>query len=583
MEEYKINNEEYFEEIIPSKKTTGKQQSLSFLQKDMDMIHSEKVFNDLVIVNNDGSETRKQSGVVAERIKDRIYMMVQKITVSTIDRNFLEKEFKKEVLLDMNNKGIVTIDSEVIDYAIEDKIRNFIKQNISNEFLISKDDLLDMAQAGSKNLSYVLENIIPFMNSSEIEKVVERSVDENYNKITKKLHIPTMPTFGIKEYDDQTKGEDQFIVRINPDMLVRLVGINKNAPYATIYLVAKDKLDSKYTRTLYELLARCVGIMNRYDKKIGKVSFTYKELLLIFGSDLGKKKKRNPKYNPNTMPKSEEFLVQNGNQIYEVDKNDNIIHEDDYKKTYNDFKVKILNVALNEYNNKTDYTIKLNEIKRSKLGKISQRGAIELIEFIVTDDRPITTNNYIASLYFFKSNPKNYTLSQIKEAIKTKSNDFNRNTIIADLKTTEELIELELIENNKAFNIIKNLLLNNQELKDLYFDDNYCVVYNKILKIDGKASRIGDNCIECLERIQLDYPNIKDLSSINEKQVKIESYVPFTIVFNDENIRVNKRNYNNYKDHIEKLIKENTPKSFKGFKSKFIKQDFLKTFFPTES
>ena len=586
-----MTKKHYYEEIVPSSKElkkSGKQQTIPFVQKDMDMIHSERVTNDVIVVANDGREIRKKTGMVANRIKDRSYMIVQQRTVSTFDRNALADKFRKDVLVDMKNKGIQNIEKDTVDYAIEGKIREYIKTNINNEFPITKDEFLEMAQVGSNNLSYVMDKIIiPYMQNTpnDIEKVIEHSVDENYNKVEKVIAIPTMPKIGIAKYEDTNK-EDHYFIRVDKDLLARLVGINKNAPYATIYLATKEKLDSKYTATLYELLSRCVSMMNKFDKRTGRVSFEYKELLKYFGSDLGKKKKRNPKYNKETMSSDKEFVKQNGRHIWEVDNNGTVIYEKEYKKTYNDFKKDILNVAIAEYNNKSGQTVAIEEIKRTKLGKISKIGAIEEIIFIVSDSRPIKTNDFIASLYYFKANPSNLTFKEIKNALTILVSDnneieeesLNRERIIGDLKTTEELIEYDLNENNKAFNDLKIILNSkNENFKDYYYDDVLNTVFLK--KQKEKAMRIGDNCIESLESLENLHGDLVE-ALLSEKQNNLPiDYVPFSITFDNKAITVNKTNFNTHKNKVDFLIKEKNHKAFKGFKSRFIKKDFYEAFF----
>lgn len=574
----------YYEaEILPSSKNDKNfvnKNKVSFVQKNLDLIHSEREHEDVIVIQDSGEHIRKRTGMVASRIKDRIYMMIQQKTVSTFNRAEIEKLCKKEVFNEMKQLDIQEIDKTTVEYAVEGKIREFIKKNFDNEFIISREDFLDIAQVGSNNLSYVMDKvIIPIMENSpnDIEKVIECSVDENYNKVEKIVAIPTMPKIGYTKYEDQNK-EDHYFIRIDPDLLVRLVGINKNAPYATIYLSTKEKLDSKYTSTLYELLSRCVSMMTKFDKKTGKVTYKYKDLLKYFSSNLGKKKKRNPKYIKGVSPTYEMYIKRDGRQIWETDKDGNVLYEEDYKKTYNNFKKEILNVAISEYNNKTGYKVIVEELKLTKLGKISKIGAIEEITFVVMDMKPIKTNDFIASLYFFKENPQKLAFKEIKKAliIQEKSDDvLCRENIIISLNTTEELVEYNLLENNKAYEDIKTILNSKREEFNNYaFDVLYNVVIDK-----RNGERIGDSCTECLESLQKDYSIVIE-EVLSKKSVREPSeFLPFIIVFEEKEIRINKSNYEEHKNKIRFLINENKFKAFKAFKSRFIKKDFVDIFF----
>ncbi len=579
-------NEEYHEIILTTK---NKQSAIAFFQKSNDMINSELRNKDTITNNNDGSITRNQVGVVAGRIADRVYAMIQRKTISNFDRDNCELQAKIEILQEIKSKSIDFIEEEVLEYAVEAKVREFIKKNISNEFIISKDEIIEMAQAGSNNLSYVMEKIIPLMKSDNTQRVIERYVDDDFKKRTKYLEIPTMPTFGIDRSDDDDDDE-KFIVRVNPDLLVELIGINKtnNSGFSTIYLVAKEKFDSTKTRILYEILARTIGIMNRYDRKIGKAVYTYKELLEIFGSNLAKQKKTNTKYDANTMQSNQEFLTdKNGNQIYLTDKYGNIVYKKDYKKTYNDFKKTVLNVSISEYNNKTDYEIELVEIKRTKLGKISKRGEIESIEFFITDNRPIKTNNFISTMYFFKENKENLTLSQIKGMVKnnkqiTDNKPITRDYVLNTLKVTEDLVELDLIENNKAYSEIKEIFSSkNPALSALYFDEEYGVIFDKMKQKDsnGLHYRLGDNCFESIEIIKLEFKEIIDDILEKKDNKELSFFLPFTAVIDNKAVKINLSNFNIYITEVESIIKNGSIRNFKGFKSKFIKQEFIDYYF----
>lgn len=588
-----MENEKYYEEILlPSSKNTGKQAKMAFFQKSNELINSELKNKDTRIINNDGSTDRTQIGVVAERIADRMSAMIQRVTVSNFNRNEYENKAKLEVLQDMQSKGITVIDDEVVEYAVEAKVRDHIKKNINNEFPIEKDEVIEMAEVGSNNLSYVMEKIVPQMKSDATRRVTERYVTADYEKRSKHLDVPIMPTFGIDKSDEVGIDDEKFIVRVDPDLLVELIGVGKssNSGFSTIFLVAKEKFDSTKTRALYDILARTVGIMNKYDRKVGEVSYTYLEILKIFGSNLYKQKKLNSKYNPETMHKNMEFLTdKKGNPLFVTDKQDNIIPKKDYKKTYNDFKKKVLKVALDEYSNKTDYKVEIVEIKKTKLGKVSLRGEIETIKFVITDNRPIKTNNFIATMCYFKANSENHSLYKIKDFIKnkeaTQEKPLTRDIILGNLKTTEDLVELDLIENNKAYTEIKEIFnFNSPTLSTLFYDEEFGVIFDKSKPRDenGLNARLGDNCYESLEKIRTLHPDLIEEILTQKENKGLDCFLPFDISYKDNIIRVNVKNYNSNKAKIESVLKLNDKRKFKGFKSKFIKQEFMDCFFPSE-
>lgn len=584
-----MSKDKYYKEILPSSKT---KQSSMFFQKSNELINSELKNKDTRIVSNDGSTSRSQIGVVAERIGDRMSAMIQRVTVSNFNRSEFETQAKLEVLQDMQSKGITTIDEEVVEYAVEAKVRDYIKKNISNEFPIEKDDVIEMAEVGSNNLSYVMEKIVPQMKSDATRRVTERYVTPEYEKRSKHLDVPIMPTFGIDKSDEDGVDDEKFIIRVDPDLLVELIGVGKssNSGFSTIFLVAKEKFDSTKTRALYDILARTIGIMNKYDRKVGEVSYEYLEILKIFGSNLYKQKKPNPKFNPETMHKDMEFLTdKKGNPLFVTDKQDNIIPKKDYKKTYNDFKKKVLQVALDEYSNKTDYKVEIVEIKKTKLGKLSMRGDIETIRFVITDNRPIKTNNFIATMCYFKTNDENNSLFKIKDFIKnkeaTETKPLTRDIILGNLKTTEDLVELDLIENNKAYTEIKEIFdFNPPTLSSLFYDEEYGVIFDKSKPRDknGLNARLGDNCVESLEKLKSLHSELtEDILNQNNKK-DLSYFLPFDVVYKDNSIRINAKNFASNKSKIETTIKQNDKRKFKGFKSKFIKQEFMENYFPIE-
>ena len=245
---------------------------LQFLYKDTAITDSELRRENSIVEHLGGKIERKKTGIMQQRIAREIFTEIQQRTISTFKRKEIENLMKKEVLIDINNKGIKTIDENIINIAIAQRVNEYIKKSINNEFMFTDKEMQGITQSSSNNMDYIKNKVLPSMRSNNSHVVYEDYVTDDYSEIrTKRLDISYFPTFG-DDYSNKNPGEDsKIIVRLNPDLLPYIVSPNKNSysSYITLHSEVMNTFDSTYTECMYEIVMQYKAIWKT--KK-----FTYK-------------------------------------------------------------------------------------------------------------------------------------------------------------------------------------------------------------------------------------------------------------------------------------------------------------------
>ncbi|MGB3751301.1 MAG: replication initiation protein [Arcobacteraceae bacterium] len=539
-----------------------KKEQLKFLYKDTLISGSELRRDHSLVEHIGGKIERKKTGVMQQRIAREIFTEIQQRTISTFKRKDIENQMKQIVLEDIKSKDIKNVTKEIYDVAVAQRVNEYIKKNIDNEFMFSDKEIQEITQSSSNNVAYVKNKVLPSMRSNNSHIVYENYVTDDYSEIrTKRLDISYFPTFGDDYSQKDPNGERKIIVRLNQDLLPYIVSPNKNSysSYITLHSEVMNTFDSTYTECIYEIVMQYKAIWR--NKR-----FTYKELRERFGTMHGIKKKLNPDYDPETMTSSQKYLKNINNQpMYEVDKKSNFVYEDNYKSTYRTFKRDVLNVAIGEMNSKTDYDITIIEHRTNN----AANGAIEYIQFEVQDNHPVRFMKFLSILVFHKYNENNLSLKEITKELK---NEDSRFELLEELNITEDILENDLIKNNTSYKTIKTLLKEEESIsKNYIFDEEYLVVKDIKTK-----ERMGDTPAECLHYLKTTYPKLFiDDDFIKNANCEIKDFLPFEVTHKEKSYMVYNKNYKEHEEKINIEIEANNKRAFKKFKSKYIKQEFI--------
>lgn len=589
--------------------------------EDSNITNAELVKGSLTIKSNSGEITRIKTGMVEKRIMNKLIIKIQQNSIG-YDRKAVEIEAENQINEDLKKKNITTISQEVYDIAVAAKVREIMKVQVENEFKIPRKKFFELAETTENNYQY-LDQILKSLSSKDSYRLNEKYVDENYEIREKKLNVQFFPTTGedisITSNSDE---DDNILIKINEDIIPYLIVPNKNS-YTNGYVIVEnaaellDLFTFQHTDVLYKTILQ---VKNNWRNQ----KFTFKELQSRFGTRYGVKKKFTSEYkkiieeskkylidelnidnnakdfNKKLESRIKELLKNNkvekfeksrlGDYIHEVDKNGDLIYEDDFYKSYRFFKREVLQPAIDEINSdKTLYTVVLEE-ERGKNNRI------EKIYFQVT--KKVNTKLYekikYSSLGYFvatqlqlsklekKQEPIKYLDSfaeTIQETIlsgKFNFSDYNIDNL--------EMLEEKVKNNYNAINkIVKILSSNTPTLSHLQFDTKLLIVFDiKNKQKHYSFSRIGNDAEECLKVLVDNYPNeVKEaLNKINNSDnKKIEDFLTFEFKkLNDEWITINKDNIDAHRIDIDISLKNSLKRNFKSFKNKDVKKEFFERF-----
>lgn len=618
-----------------------------FLLEVPTITNSEVRKNYVETIQKSGHVVRTKPGIVEERIEHGIMTEVQKRT-SQIDRKLFEKKALEEVdkkLIELNlvaEDGRLLIPEENRTIAIVQATRALLKKEISNRYKFTKAQLMKISRQSSSNMQY-LDKVLSNMRSKKNYIIEEKVVSDDFQTIrVERLSLSFFTAFGIssEEKNNSTssmaitvadeeslrkvslremKDTDELIIEHDTNYIpyiVRPTQTNYHEGHIRIENSIFYSFDSEYTAPMYK-------IAEQWKDNWVRNIFTMIPLQKRFGSKYGVKKKLNPKYDKNNpdMTPADRYLKNIYNHyIYEVDKNDQYIYDDDYLKEFKFFKKLVLQKAINELEVKTNYRIRIIEIREGghplysyncslldliKKGKAiytesvntvvigSPRGQLKFIQFEITEKKPqkvksivnLKSPSYYAAirLQLDKIDNKKETVVNLDKYAKSLKKNFPENfNPILEIETYEDL--LEKVEKNylAILELRKLLRLGLKKLSSIVYCPKYMLAYDKASKNTGLqkyADRLGDDAIECLEVIYSDNPDLRDidLDSIGEK--KIEDFLPFAFSCDGEKFAsITSKNYIEYSMEIHKAIKEKRRKRFKSFESMHKKREFIYTF-----
>ena len=590
----------------------------SFLFEDRSIARAEIVSDKEAITSKSGEIQVFGGSKIKKRIHYRILAMIQKRNASfprkeiedEAIRNVSEK-LRKNELIYTDEKGTekCLITPKTYEVAVNQEINSIIRTKIGNKFHFTKEEILLISKNKHNNI-YHLEKVLNNMRSDEMHVITELETDDNFqNIIERKMSIRFITGYGYAYINnDATMDENsiemrndgnfsfkdlpsdsQIVIEIHPDFIPYLIAPNKNSFTKGFIKLFNDTIESfefEHTLALYKIVVESEKIWQ-------DVKFTYLELLKRFGSNKGKKKKLNPKYNPETMHISKKYLMNAKNEyIYELDSNNNFIYESDYIKTYRFFKSYELSNAIKELNETTPYFVNLIEHRQNN----SPRGLLKYVQFQIIRKNINKQNNnmkyssigYYATtrLFFYKFDNKQELINNLKKYAEHLDEKFQKEfkEPILELQTLSELTKRAEL-NSECILKIKNLLNENHlELSKYKFSEEYLVVFDVSKKqiLSGGIRlypRLGNDAIVCWEHLMNNYPEL--INKLPEIKKTFIDFLKFEFYSEDEQkfITVTKKNYLSYESEIDKAIKTAKKNYFKSFKNIKTKRLFYDTLF----
>lgn len=603
----------------------------SYYFEDAKITRAEVLEQKKEVIQKNGAIKLELGSKVKKRINSSLTASIQKKTLS-VDRKSIEAEAEKIVFNRMIEHGLIKSISDLSDIenpylkelqskhriAVVNEISKSIKQIVPNRFYFKKNEMLKIAKMSSNN-TYHLEKVLNDMRSEKTAIVIEKRISQDFKTIyEEKMNVSFITGYGFKVeiepnlFSSNTTNEieinqtlsfkdlptnAEIVIEIHPDFLPYLINPHKNKyteGFIQVYNKYTNKFNFEHSDTLYKFILD-ISMIWRNTK------FTYMQLLKRFPSNYGKKKKLNPKFEVG-MPINKKYLRNSRYEyIYELDKNQNFIYEDDYLKTYRFFKNDILNPAIEEINQYSEYTVSLIEHRRKNL----KNGILEFVQFEIqkkkVEEKEVGVGKYINIAYYVAAriamyniinnkqaieNIPSFATKNIKPLIEKEQDDFFLSRKIAGLGSMYEA-NCRVEENHIAIKNIKELLFqNHKETATLWFDEEYMVVFNKGArgrKTSTSKHRIyphlGEDAIQCWNELLKQFPKLIGKNNSQDK-ADISTYLNFEYYTKDENrfITISKNNYSNYANEISTSIANKEKRCFKGFKNMNTKKEFFENF-----
>jgi len=599
----------------------------SYFFEDAKITRAEIIETKQELAQKNGAIKLESGSKVKKRIHYSLISAVQKMT-SSINRKEIESNAEKIVIDKMIEKKLITSYDDLIEknsielnniykIAVMNEISSTIKKIVPNKFYFSKKEIFDIAKVSTNN-TYHLEKILNNMRSENSAVITEKKISDDLSNIyDEKMMISFITGYGYRVDVEPSlfssgatndisldvnqnfvfkdlPSEAKIIIEIHQDFLPYLINPHKNKyseGYIQIFNRTINLFNFEHSTTLYKLIIEIKAIwQNR--------KFTYMELLKRFGSNFGKKKKIDPKYKPD-MHVSKKFLKNIKNEyIFEMDRQGNILYEEDYLKTYRFFKKEIILPAIEEINEHSEYIVNLIEHREKNL----KNSAIEFIQFEVNrkkEEELDKTNKYLSIEKYLTARIALSNIDNNKEPITNLNSYANKLKEIIDkegdaffaskqLSNLSSLLDAEerIRTNLECINKIKKFLLNNyKETSSLWFDEEYWVVFDKSTRAKRYGNnqflytRLGNDAIQCWETIESKY-NLLINTSPDFDSKNLTSYLNFEFFSENDKkfITVNTNNIMNYEFEIFDAIKSKKNKYFKGFKNIKMKKLFMESF-----
>lgn len=585
------------------------------------------------IIQKNGAIKLESGSKVKKRIHYSLITAIQKQTLS-VDRSKLENDAEETVISQMIEKGLITSTQDLFEnkkentdlqnkykIAVVNEIATRLKKEIPNKFYFNKEEILDISKMSTNN-TYHLEKVLNDMRSENSAIVTEKKIDKDFEKIydekmlisfitgygyrveeepslfsssaTNEIEIDNNKAFSFKDLPTNAK----IIIEIHPDFLPYLINPHKNKyteGYIQVFNKTINKFSFEHSIVLYKLV---IEIKAQWQDR----KFSYLDLLKRFPSNYGKKKKLNPKYTED-MPVAKKFLKNSKNEyIFELDRNQNFIYEEDYLKTYRFFKKEVLNPAIEEINEHSEYTVNLIEHRHKNL----KNGLIEYVRFEIQrkkeESKDISYSKYLDISYYLAARVAVYNIlnnrtpienitkfaQSLKKALDEEQDTFFTNRKISNLTSIDDAKE-RVNENHAAIQKIKHLLFqNHKETSTLWLDEDYLVVFDKKEKgkkvVQGKDSKfypiLGEDAIQCWKEIEKRYPKLLN-DDKKDASKDLTYYLPFEF-YSDELskfVMVTQTKLTTYELEIFNAIKTKKKNLFKGFKNMRFKKSFYENFF----
>ena len=360
---------------------------------------------------------------------------------------------RKEEIERQLAENLVTLDEKdaeleqlklIYDMGISQEARRIIKKQINPVYEFDIDEIIKLTGISSTNTHYLRKKITA-LQFREAFRIKEYAVSEDLSSFEEEtVDLIPIPTIRTR------KGKIAF--ELNPSAIPYFFALTKN--FTQLSLDYIKVFSSNYTIRLYE-----IAMMIRKIQK--NQTYSFDELQRKFGTNYGE---------------------------------------------YRFFKAKVLKVAMNEINEKTDIIM---DIVEQKSGRI-----VEKISFKITskkgshvfdedeNDEVLSTEDiarFITLRTYFK---RLQSQNEIKDVDK-----YNKRLVTAIKEDTIPTIIEDTVEARKSFSDIKKikkiLALEVEQTKDLVWDNRFMVVRTGDMVLNSYGYvRLGDTASECLKQIE---------------------------------------------------------------------------------
>lgn len=431
------------------------------LRKHNAMVNAELV-NDQTQVQNDeikpitsANDNKVLFACVAKmqlRYKDQNYsaQQIEEEARAILLPRYLER---KEAIEKQYDENLVTLAEKessleelklIYDMGISQEARQIIKKQINPVYEFDIDEIIKLTGISSNNTHYLRKKITA-LQFREAFRIKEYTVSEDLSSFEEEtVDLIPIPTIRTR------KGKIAF--ELNPSAIPYFFALTKN--FTQLSLDYIKVFSSNYTIRLYEIVMMIRKIQKNQ-------TYSFDELQRKFGTNYSE---------------------------------------------YRFFKAKVLKVAMNEINEKTDIIM---DIVEHKSGRV-----VEKISFKITskkgshvfdeeeNDEILSTEDiarYITLRTYFK---RLQSQNEIKDV-----NKYAKRLVKAIKDDSIPTIIEDTIEAREAFSAakrIKKILANNSpQTKGLIWDENFMVVRTEDMVLNSYGYvRLGDTALECLKQIE---------------------------------------------------------------------------------